>query len=292
MSRRARNAAALLTCVACALGAGCARSSEPAGKLSVEPKEVRLGYPLSIALSLSWEPARALDKLGGHPLVFIHLLDREERPRTLLRTYDYPLAKAWRPGQALHDVIDVYQSALADPLPPGHYLLTAGLYDSGGGERWPLVWGAAPIGKMEYRIASVEVTTPDPSGPKFDLTGEWLPAESMASKQVTVRRCLAGPATVGVTPGGASGSVRMLLNDPPQGPAEIRITSACMPGGMESVSSGLKWFDFPIGQIRRDTGRCEITLVPVEPSPPRPSAQRVNACLDVLSWRPAGNLVP
>jgi hypothetical protein len=288
MARRARRAAAaLLMCVACALGAGCSRSSEAAGKLSVEPKEVRLGYPLSVALSFSWDPARTLDKPRGRPLVFVHLLDREERPRTLLRTYDYPLAKAWTPGQALHDVIDLYQSALADPLPPGHYLLTAGLYDSGGGERWPLDSGAAPIGKMEYRVASVEVTGPDPSAPKFELTGEWLSAESLASKQVLVRRCLAGPATVAVSSAGSGsrGSVRLLVNDPPQGPLEVRVTSSCEPGRVESVSSGIKWLDFPQAQ----GGRCEITFAPVESSPPRKSTERLNACLDVLSWRPAAN---
>jgi hypothetical protein len=283
-------AAAFSTCIACTL-AGCARSSEPAGKLSVEPKEVRLAYPLSIALSLSWDPARTLDRPRGRPLVFVHLLDREERPRTLLRTYDYPLAKAWTPGQAGHDVIDLYQSALSDPLPPGRYLLTAGLYDSSGGERWPLESGAAPIGKMEYRVATVEVTGPDPSAPKFDLTGEWLSAEAMASKQILVRRCLAGPATVAVSSAGSGsrGSVRLLVNDPPQGPGEVRVTSSCEPGRVESVSSEIKWLDFPIGQAQTQGGRCEITFVPVEPSPPRPSAQRLNACLDVLSWRPAAN---
>lgn len=288
MARGERNAAAaLLTCVACAFGAGCGRSSEPAGKLSVEPKEVRLGYPLSVALSLSWDPARALDKQRGRPLVFVHLLDPEERSRKLLRTYDYPLGKAWTPGQALHDDVDLYQSALTDPLPPGRYRLTAGLYDSAGGERWPLDSGAAPIGKMEYLVATIEVTGPDPSAPKFELTGEWLPAETQASKQVLVRRCLAGPATVAVSSAGSGsrGSVRLLVNDPPQGPAEVRVTSSCEPGRVESVSSEIKWLDFPQAQ----GGRCEIALVPVDSSAPRPSAERLNACLDVLSWRPAAN---
>lgn len=271
----------------CAAGAhlSCARSSEPAGKLSVEPKEIRLSYPQDVALSLTWSASRALDKAGGRPLVFVHLLDREERPRTLLRTYDHPLKKPWMVGQSLPDVVDLYQSALADPLPPGHYLLTAGLYDSSGGERWPLDTGAAPIGKMEYRVASVEVTGPDPSAPRFDLTGRWLSRETQASRQVLARRCLGGPAAVVVSGSGARGSVRLLVNDPPQGPEEVRVTSSCEPGRTESVSSGIQWIDVPIPQ----GGRCEIAFAPVETPPLRPTAQRLNACLDVLSWRPAAN---
>ena len=190
------------------------------------------------------------------------------------------------PGQARKDVVDIFQSALSDPLPPGRYVLTAGLYDSGGGERWPLDAGAAPIGKMEYRIATVEVAGPDPSAPKFDLTGGWLPPETQASKQVLARRCLSGPASVVVSGAGRAGSVRILVNDPAQGPPEVQVTSTCEPGRVESVASGIRWLDFPIAQ---SDGRCEIALTPQKSAPLRASAEYLSACLDVLSWRPASN---
>ncbi|MGH9364789.1 MAG: hypothetical protein ACRD1B_05930 [Thermoanaerobaculia bacterium] len=275
-----RRAPVLAALLACALGAACAcgRSSQPAGKLSVQPKVIQLGYPQSVPLSVSWDAARALDRQGGRPRVFVHLLDRLERPRKLLRTYDYPLANRWTAGQSQQDTVDLYQSALADPLPPGRYVLTAGLYDSVGGERWPLDSGAPAIGKMEYEVAAVEVAGPDPSMPKFEFAGNWLPAEPLNSRQILTRRCLAGPATLAASGAGSRGSVRLLVSDPPNGPAEVRAASSCETGRTETISAGQKWLDFAIAA----GARCEITLEPAPAPPSRPPA-----CLDVLAWRPA-----
>lgn len=270
-------------CVACTLAANCGRSSQPAGTLAVAPASVRLGYPQSVPARLDWKPARALDRQKGRPLVFVHLFDREKKPRNLLRTYDYPLAKPWRAGQPLSDEIDLYQSALAQPLPPGRYVLSAGLYDSAGGERWPLDAPVSLMGRMEYRVGSVEVTGPDPSAPAFEMTGAWLPLETGSGKQILARRCLAGSGTLAASGAGSNGSVRMLVSDPLEGPAEVRVTSSCEPSRIETISAGQKWLDFPIAQ----GGRCEIGFEPAPPAQARPPTQRLPACLDVLSWRPA-----
>lgn len=270
-------------CAAVLLVAGlaaCRGGSDSVGSVSLDPSLVRLGYPQSVAVKFRWRPVRALDRLHGSPVVFVHLLDRDGQKSTLLRTYDHALPGAWVAGQAQDEEIDVYQSALADPLPPGRYVLSLGLYDDSWGYRWPLETGPE-VARREYNAASVEVSGPDPSAPKFSFTGGWLPTEAVPTRQVLAHRCLAGPATLSVEEIRAPGVLRLQWTNP----SGLALATTCETGRDGKLPPGRPWVGvrLPAGP---GGGRCEIRVEPVAPPMRAPAGQAAATCLEVLSWRP------
>jgi hypothetical protein len=255
--------------------------SEPAGRVTVEPAAVRLAYPQSLPLKLDWQPARALDRQHGRPVAFVHLAVPSEKKNVVLRTFDHPLPKAWSAGQPQSYEIEIYQSALSEPVPPGRYVLSLGLYDGDWGYRWPLQTAGPEVAKREYQIATVEVAGPDPTAPGFEFAGAWQPLAKVPTKQVLDVRCFTAAASVAVQ-ATAPGAVRLLVSTPAHGPSQVRVTSSCAPQWSETVGPETrKWIGAEIG-----AGHCEIRLEPAAPSSATSAGAPASACLEVLAWRP------
>lgn len=258
----------------------CRGGSQSVGSVSANPNVVRLGYPQSAEVKFRWSSVRPLDRLHGSPLVFVHLLDRTGQTSVLWRTFDHALPGPWTPGQSQEDAIDVYQSALAEPLPPGKYVLSLGLYDDSWGYRWPLETGPE-VARREYNVASVEVSGPDPSAPKFSFAGGWQAVETVSTRQVLAHRCLSGPATLAVEEIRAPGAVRLQWTSP----FGLALQTTCETGRNETLGPGRPWVGVRLPASAAG-GRCEIHLVPGVRPADAPAGGPTAACLEVLSWRP------
>jgi len=278
--------ALLVTVLSAALPCGC-RPGAPVGKLAVSPASVRLGYPENAPLHFAWSPSSPLENKHGDPTVFVHVLDR---PGSVKRTFDHPLPAAWTAGTPVAYDIDLYQSALASPLPPGKYLLSAGLYDSSSGYRWALETGGPDLGKREYRVGTLDVPpAPQNEAARFDLTGGWGPAEPDPSVQVLARRRLNGNASLTFEGSpGSSGSIRLALTVRRR---PLEVEGECGGGGVRRFEPGYHWigFDLPAGgrcgiQFRDLPGSSEQQDLAGALSGAMPSQQATS--LDVASWRP------
>ena len=159
------------------LAVGCG-GPETSGRAQVAPAQLTLGYGQSQPLRLTFQPLFELDKVHGTPTVFVHLLHPTEK---LVRTFDHALPGPWVPGQEQSYEIDLYQSALAEPLPAGSYRLSIGLYDDEYGYRWMLDTGGEELGRREYVVGGVQVPEQG-SHPRFAFSGGWRPAEKMPNK--------------------------------------------------------------------------------------------------------------
>jgi hypothetical protein len=261
--------------------AGCRDRGGPAGAISFDPAVVSLGYPQHVVARIAWRPARALDRIHGKPLVFLHLLRQDKNGKSVVRTFDHPLPDPWLAGRPQAYDVDLFQSALAEPLPPGPHVLSLGLYDDSWGYRWPLQAGGLDVGRREYQVATVDVTGPDPSAPRFSYSGEWMEPEAVPTRQVLARRCLRGPATLSVEDIHAGGTLRMLWTvADARGPA-TGLTASCDAGWSRTLGAGKTWVSAPIPADAAD-GRCQLRI-DADPNEAWPG--QAAACLDVLAWR-------
>lgn len=277
-----RGASVLLFAIGLA-AAGCRGRAEPVAALSVEPKDVSLPAGSTAGLKLTWNPKAPLDDLQGKPRVFVHLL---ASGRNLLRTFDHPLAEEWTPWRAQSYEIDLYQSALADPLPAGAYELTVGLYDDSSGERWALESGGDEVGRREYRVASVVVPATQAGTPTYDFAGGWMPAEPGGTKQVITRRCARGEATIAVRGVASTGAVVLGANVPKLASGgwggAVDVTASCAPDRGQVNGPEIQWTRIPVAPSSAEPA-CEIRFAPV---PPAAGGNERSVCLEVLAWRP------
>ncbi len=176
----------VLVCLSLSAVLGCGGPSEPVARLAVEPRTPVLPFAGSVELSASWEPTAALTGLRGDPYIFVHLLDAGGE---ILRTFDHPLPFSWEPGGAQSSAIELWQSAVAEPLASGDYRLSLGLYGLDG-RRWPLIVDGEEIDDQEYVIAMVTVPAPDGAAPRAVFSEGWRPAEDGGSQQVPAVRWL------------------------------------------------------------------------------------------------------
>lgn len=195
--------------VAVSLAAGCGGQQTPVARVTVEPRQVSLPFGQVRPLRLTWTPSAALE--GEAPTVFVHLLDGD---RKVVRTFDHPFPQRWREGTPVSYEVDLYQSAMAPPLPAGKYELTLGLYDREG-KRWALDGlGEPKAGRNEYDAATVEV----PAGnakPRFNFSASWLPVEPGGDRQVLARRSMASRAAIRLVDQSGPGTVWMVIRIPP-----------------------------------------------------------------------------
>lgn len=189
--------------------AGCGGQQTPVAQLTVEPRQVTLPPAQVRPLHLTWTPSAALE--GEAPTVFVHLLDAD---RKVVRTFDHPFPQRWREGTPVSYDVDLYQSALAPPLPAGQYRLTLGLYDKEG-KRWALDGlGEPTAGRNEYDAATINVPAGDPK-PRFAFSANWLPVEPGGDRQVLARRSMASRAVVRLVDQPGPGTVWMMIRIPP-----------------------------------------------------------------------------
>jgi hypothetical protein len=252
--------------------AACDR--RPAARLSVEPATIQLGPGRSVPLRVNWHPSAPLDKPFGRVYVFVHLLDERGE---LARTFDHPLPAGWKAGETLSYDIDLYESALADPLVPGSYALTMGLYDIEMGYRWPLAVEGEEGKEREYRVATIQAAAGAPN-PRYQFAGEWSAPEAYADKQTRMLRWLLGTAQLRLREISEPGTVRLRLKV--ERDSGVAIRSTCDPGRVLRLPLGSHWVSVPTSAARE----CEISFSPAAPA----SGGAALARLEVVAWRPGG----
>jgi len=185
--------------------AGCPETpATPVGRLTVEPDQLSLPHGASARLNTHWEMTLPLaGSTEAPPHLFVHLLDDDAR---VLRTFDLPLPFDWQPGGESSAVVELWQSALDPPLPPGTWRLRMGLYDVASRRRWALeVPGGEEVGKEAYLVSRVKVPPGAGAEPVITFAGGWFPPEMSGDLQVLTRRWLerAGQISIAGLPGPA-----------------------------------------------------------------------------------------
>ncbi len=182
-----------LTISAALLACACApRPEPPVAEFEAGVDRVSLVHASSSRIAVEWESLRPLDPPGATPFLFVHLLDGGGN---LVRAFDRPISESWTD---VDHPIEIWQSALAEPLAAGSYRLTTGLYDVATGRRWRLETSGREIDEGEYETATVEVASSEPRTPSLTFEGDWLaPDEGQAHNPG--RRWM-----------GSSGSIRLL----------------------------------------------------------------------------------
>lgn len=280
-----------LLLLSAALAAGCGGEDPAVGTVEVSPSTVRLAHPTVQPIRLAWAPSAALE---AEPLVFVHLLDEQG---AVLRTFDHPFPRRWRPGEPVEYEVKLYQSALAPPLPPGRYRLTLGLYGAGG-ERWPLAGLGEPVARREYPAVEVEVPA-EPVGPEIGFSPSWLAVEPGADRQVLARRWVNGRGAIRLSDLQEPGGVWMVVRIPPADAANedlvfdggasaqsVLVRSDC--GGSETGISGVGAHELilPVETVPPD-GACRIVLLPSFHLKSRGAGPNRSVVLENLAWVPS-----
>lgn len=271
------------------LGAACGGGEEPVAGLQVEPKTLQLGYPEVQTVRFAWTPAVPLEG-GATPTVFVHLLDDRN---TVVRTFDHSFPQPWRQGRPVEYGVKLYQSALGDPLPPGTYRLTVGLYNQEG-KRWPLDGLGKDLGRHEYLASQVQVS--QDKGPRFAFSNSWLPKEPGGDRQILGRRWMAGRSAIRVQGMPGPGTVWMVVRIPEvsggeklvlQGDSKIpslHIDGSC--GTVETNISGPGYheIELPLNPPPRSDGFCRILLTPSFQIEPAGTGRPRSVSLENIAW--------
>jgi hypothetical protein len=279
--------------------AGCQRKVPVAGSLDAQPRSVTLPYPQLAVVHLTWSPAAAAGETDtpSEPLVFLHLLGAKGQ---VLRTFDHPFPQHWAAGTPVSYDVKLYQSALAPPLDPGKYRLSAGLYDQSG-KRWALDGMGEPIARQEYVAVEVEVP-PQPAGPRFEFSPAWLPLEAGSDKQVVARRWLAdqpgeirvedvpGPGTIWLSfriPPGDGANEKVVYHETAANTPAVVVRSTC--GAVETGISGPGRHDVEIPvEAPAAEDACRISLVPNFHILSSEGPERRSVSLEVAAWVAGG----
>lgn len=153
-------------------------------------------FPESARIELVWTPLLPAAALPERPLVFVHLLDSEDR---LVRTFDHELDLTdWEVGRTLTRPLELHQNYLAPHLEAASYRLTAGLYDPVLG-RFALDTRDDSDSDLEYVLATVLVPA-ERSGVNIAFGGDWLPIESAGEQQVVASRWMGASGRLELAP--------------------------------------------------------------------------------------------
>jgi len=272
---------------------GCRPAERPVASLETSPSKLELAWPRFVELDIRLRASAPLVDVIGRPLVFLHLLDE---PGSVVRTFDHPLPDDWQVGREYAYTVRLYQSALADPLPPGDYLLSLGLYDPEVG-RFALEVDGRELGRKEYQIGTVRVPPLAETDPRARFSEGWLAAEPGVDRQVLARRALRGDAvgTVQLGPLEGPGTIFLTLDLPREGPLAARRIEILDGGshakvGLESCGgeqvevSGSGPIDVDLS-VPEATATCEIVVRPNFRIDHPDSAETTSARLGVLAWR-------
>lgn len=200
--------------------------AEPVARLQVPETELTLPYPASVILDTRWELLAPLGLEERGPVVFVHLLTEEGE---LVRTFDHPFPGPWTPGEAVRNPLELWQSALAPPLPPGRYTLTLGLVEPAAERRWFLAFEGREVEAVdrgEYAVATVTVPRhPGADGPEVHFSGSWHPPAPGSDRQVLTTRMLADEGALELRGMGGPMEVGMDLRIPTEDEGEYRVVS-------------------------------------------------------------------
>ncbi len=278
---------------AASLAAGCGGESTPVARVEVEPRQVRLPYSQVQKLHLTWTPTAALD--GEEPTVFIHLLDDR---RKVARTFDHAFPQRWREGTPVSYDVELYQSAMAPPLPAGKYVLSLGLYAKDG-RRWALDGLGEPKKRNEYDVGEVEVPGQKPN-PRFAFSATWLPLEPGGDRQVLARRWMVERAAIRLLHQRGPGSVWMvaqipetksteynLVLDPGASAPSLKATGSC--GGTEANVTGPGLHEIELAMEGPPPGGfCRILLSSNFVIQPVGAGRKRSVSLENIAWLPGG----
>lgn len=280
--------AGLLTLLILGAAAACRPEETSVARLRAEPEKLALAFAEYRNVALVWEPTAQLDPAEGTPTVFVHLLRKDGE---IERTFDHPLPPRWQPGTPLRYNVRLAQSALAPPLAPGKYWLTAGLYGVKNGERWPLaVEGEGrSLPRREYALAQIEVPEAGAAGsgsaPQFAFSPNWGAPEPGRDRQVLARRWLNGEGTLEAQGPHAAGTLWLVLLIPeaPAGtvPPSVSVSSPCEGFASFVSGAGRHEIEIPIRQPLTASTGCAISLRPN--FPPREGR---SVALEGLAWGP------
>jgi hypothetical protein len=294
MRRRTSRRAALAAIAVLATGA-CRSERSPVAALEAQPQTVRLPFPEYAEVEIALEPSAPLPEGAGEPLVFLHLLDE---PGSVLRTFDHAFPGPWTVGRETRYRVKVHQSAFAEPLDPGTYTLTAGLYDRDLG-RYALATRGEEVARLEYRVGQVVVPALDERTPHARFSENWLPAEPGADRQILARRTLraGGPGTIQIGPLVGPGRLHLALEIPPGGAdvrlelddgesePKVRVASSC--GGEQAELSGAGGHDLELAVPEAITPWiCDLTIVPNFRRLSGENVEATSVRLAILAWRP------
>jgi hypothetical protein len=273
----------------------CDGGGAPVGELEFTPREITLGWPELVEVRVRLRADRALPGGVTRPIVFLHLLDE---PGSVVRTFDHGLPGDWAPGAAFDYPVRLAQSALAEPLPAGDYLLSLGVYTAEQG-RFALAGEAEAIAKLEYRVASVRVPPAAADGPRARFSDDWLPLEPGADRQILARRSLAGGRSGALQfgPLAAAGKIHLRVEIPESGrdgarvelaagasQPKVRIASSC--GGEQVEVAGAGGFDVDLDVPAGDATTCEVLFEPNFQVRWRDRAEATSVRLALVAWQP------
>lgn len=279
----------------------CGAGSPPVGELAFAPRELSLGWPELVEVRIRIVAERELPDEAGDPIVFLHLLDE---PGSVVRTFDHALPGEWEPGRTFDYTVRILQSALAEPLPAGDYLLSLGIYSSDLG-RFALRGEARAVAKLEYAVATVQVPPPAANGARARFSENWLPPEPGADRQILARRTLVGGGVGTVQLGPLTGPGRIYLRvDIPEetrdasrvelaagaGQAKVKVSSSC--GGESVEVAGAGGFDVDLAVPAGPPVACEIALEPNFQVRWRDRAEATSVRLAQLAWQPSAGETP
>lgn len=280
----------------CAAAACRKEAPAPVGQLEASPKTVSLGQGEIKYLQLKWTPTAPLAGITGAPTVFVHLLDDAGE---VVRTFDHPLPQPWTVGTPISYTLPLYQSGIAQPLPPGDYRLSVGLFDQAN-KRWDLAGLGEPIAKREY-VAATLTATRDTSSPQLDFPQMWMPAEDAGDKQVVSRRWLTTQGAVrlmGVQkpgkvwlklriPAGDGQGERLVVGDSSNVPSVI-VRSSC--GESTTSISGPGFHELEVdvnGPPQGGAQACRVILAPNYYLETANSPVHRSVSLENIAWIPA-----
>jgi len=292
----ARRSPTPLLLLLAALGvAACGSGSPPVAGLDFAPSALTLGWPELAEVRVRLVAERALPPEAGQPIVFLHLLDE---PGSVVRTFDHALPGEWEAGRTYDYTVRLLQSALAEPLPAGEYVLSLGIYSPELG-RFALRGEAREIAKLEYAVATVTVPPPAAAGARARFSENWLPPEPGGDRQVLARRTLAGAGAGTVQFGPLAGPGRIYVRaDIPEetrdagrvelaageSQAKLKVSSSC--GGEQVELAGAGGFDVELPVPEGVAGPCELTFEPNFQVRWRNRAESTSVRLVQLAWQP------
>ncbi len=143
----------------------------PLAELRAGVAERPLVHASSTRIPVEWKSLGELDLPSPSPYLFVHIAEGDGN---VLRTFDREMPSA----SAQLEYIEIWQSALAEPLPSGSYRLITGLYDVATGRQWQVETNGTQIDDGKYEIAVIEVETAERKTPGLGFEGEWFPPEA------------------------------------------------------------------------------------------------------------------
>lgn len=286
-----------LIAIAALLPASCSKPA-PVAQVEVNPPLLQLPFSQVQTVHLTWTPSGPIG--DEKPTVFVHLLDSKQKVE---RTFDHPFPQRWREGAPVSYDLKLYQSALAQPLAPGKYQVTLGLYGKNG-KRWPLSGLGDPVGRDEYKAFQVQVPNAD-SHPRFVFSPNWMDVEPGGDRQVVARRWLVDRGTIRLVDQRAPGTVWMVVQIPPTSLTDYRmvldegastpsvtIRGSC--GCPETSITGPGLHEVELSLDAPAPGDfCNLVLsVSFSLEPLNPAGKRRSASLENIAWELGGKKAP